>query len=280
MTAAANLPDFNNIFSLEGKTAVVTGASRGLGLAAASGILQAGASKVYITSRSAKGCEEACDALAKVPNKRPDAKIISVPADSSTVEGIQQLIDAIAKTTDHVDILLLNAGVIFGGSIDSYPEEKWDPVLGLNLKSIFFSVQKFLPLLTKKATAADPSRILVTASIGGVGVTLTGEEGTIPYCVAKAGAIHLVKQLAVDLGPRNILTNAISPGFFYTELAADMIERLGGEDALGKNKPNGRLGKPEDFAATVVFLASRAGSHITGQNLVLDGGSTVGTVQR
>ncbi|KAK8204918.1 bile acid 7-dehydroxylase 1/3 [Phyllosticta capitalensis] len=280
MASAANLFDFKNIFSLDGKVAVVTGASRGLGLAAASGILQAGASKVYISSRSAAGLKEASDALAQVPNKRPNAEIISVPADSSTTEGIQQLVDEIAKTTDHVDILLLNAGVIYNGPFDKTPESQYDQIMDLNLKAVFFSAQKFTPLLTKAATPADPSRLIVTASVGGIAVTLTGDDGTFPYAVSKAGVIHLVKSLAVELGPRNVLANAISPGFFYTELAADLIKNLGGEENLGKTKPNGRLGKSEDFAATVVFLCSRAGSHFTGQNLVVDGGSTTGSVKR
>lgn len=139
---ATNLLDFQNIFSLEGKVAVVTGGSRGLGLAAASGILQAGASKVYITSRTAKACEEACATLNRLPNKRPGAQAISVPADSSTIEGIQELVNAVSQTTDHVDILLLNAGLAHREGFDTHNEQKWSEVMDINLKSVFYTSQK------------------------------------------------------------------------------------------------------------------------------------------
>lgn len=140
--ATANLVDFPNIFSLEGKVAVITGSSRGLGLAAASGILQAGASKVYITSRSANGCEEACAILNALPNKRADAQAIPVPADSSTVDGIQELVDAVSKSTDHVDILLINAGMAYGERFETHDEKKWTEVMDINLKSVFYAAQK------------------------------------------------------------------------------------------------------------------------------------------
>ncbi|KAL1639067.1 hypothetical protein SLS58_008268 [Diplodia intermedia] len=280
--ATANLVDFQNIFSLEGKVAVVTGGSRGLGLAAASGILQAGASKVYITSRSKDGCEEACATLNALPNKRAGAQAIAVPADSSTVDGIQELADGVAKSTDHVDVLLINAGMAYGERFETHDEKKWTEVMDINLKSVFYTVQKFAPLLTKPehANMAAPSRVIVTASVSGLGPTTLGEGATFSYAAAKAGAIHLVRQLALELGPRNVLVNSIAPGFFPSDLAAPLIERMGGERALARSRPNGRLGRGEDFAATVVWLASRAGSHVTGQCVVLDGGGSVGKVVR
>ncbi|KAK0647652.1 3-oxoacyl-(acyl-carrier-protein) reductase FabG [Lasiodiplodia hormozganensis] len=304
--ATANLVDFQNIFSLEGKVAVVTGSSRGLGLAAASGILQAGASKVYITSRSASGCEEACAILNALPNKRADAQAIPVPADSSTVDGIQELVDAVSKSTDHVDILLINAGMAYGERFEKHDEKKWTEVMDINLKSVFYAAQRFAPLLTnpKYTTLATPSRIIVTASVSGIGPTTLGEgakyvpahpphppppppllsltqdNNSFSYAAAKAGAIHLVRQLALELGPRNVLANSIAPGFFPSDLAAPLIARMGGERALARSRPNGRLGRGEDFAGTVVWLASRAGSHVTGQCIVLDGGGSVGKVVR
>lgn len=137
---------------------------------------------------------------------------------------------------------------------------------------------RFLPLLTARASVQDASRIIVTASVGGIGLANIGEQGTFAYAAAKAGAIHLVKQLAVDLGPRHILSNCIAPGFFATEGSMPFIEKYGGEEALAKTYPNGRLGKSEDFAATAVFLASRGGAHINGHCLVVDGGGIVGRI--
>lgn len=142
--AAANLLDFQSIFSLEGKVAVITGSSKGLGLAAASGMLQAGASKVYITSRTPGACEEACAVLNQLPTKRPVASAISVPADTSTVEGIQRLVDSVSKTTDHVDILLVNAGGTQSAPIEKTEEKEFSEVLDLNLKSVFYCVQKYV----------------------------------------------------------------------------------------------------------------------------------------
>ncbi|KAF4535231.1 Rhamnolipids biosynthesis 3-oxoacyl-(acyl-carrier-protein) reductase, partial [Lasiodiplodia theobromae] len=140
----------------------------------------------------------------------------------------------------------------------------------------------FAPLLTnpKYITLATPSRIIVTASVSGIGPTTLGEGATFSYAAAKAGAIHLVRQLALELGPRNVLANSIAPGFFPSDLAAPLIARMGGERALARSRPNGRLGRGEDFAGTVVWLASRAGSHVTGQCIVLDGGGSVGKVVR
>lgn len=139
---AANLLNFQSIFSLEGKVAMVSGGSRGLGLAAASGLLQQGCSKVYITARTASACDEAVATLNALPNKTPGAQAISVPADSSTTEGIEKLVDAVSQTTDHVDILLCNAGVLHREKFETHAEDKWDQVLNVNLKGVFYSVQK------------------------------------------------------------------------------------------------------------------------------------------
>ncbi|KAL1633649.1 hypothetical protein SLS56_002797 [Neofusicoccum ribis] len=280
--AGANLLDFQNIFSLEGKVAVVTGGSRGLGLAAASGILQAGASKVYITSRTASACEQACATLNALPNKRPGAEAISVPADSSTTDGIQGLVDAVSQTTNHVDLLLVNAGTAHREGFDTHNEEKWDEVLNINLKSVFYTIQRFTPLLThpSHATLTTPSRAIVTASVSAIGQTTLGANAAFSYAAAKAGAVHLVRQLALELGPRHVLVNSIAPGFFPTEMAAPMIEARGGAAELGRTYPNGRLGAGEDFAAAVVWLGSRAGSHVVGQCIVVDGGGVIGKINK
>lgn len=267
------LEDFGSIFSLEGKVAVVTGGSRGLGLNSASGLLQAGCSKVYITSRKAKACDEAVAALNALPNKRPGAVAISIPADASKVSEIERLVAEVSKTTDHVDILFANAGATWGAPFDTFPEDAFSKVMDLNVKSVFYTVQKFEPLLRKKASTYNPSRVIVTGSVAGLGVGTTGENGTYAYSASKAAVIHLAKNLAVELGPRGIITNAIAPGFYPTKMASGLLELQGGQAAYAAEVPNKRLGHPEDIAGLVVFLSSRASSHLNGAVITTDGGA-------
>ncbi|KAJ5936287.1 hypothetical protein N7454_005585 [Penicillium verhagenii] len=275
-TDQVHLTNFENIFSLDGKVAVVTGGSRGLGLHAASGLLQAGCSKVYITSRKKQACEEAVAALNALPNKRPGAQAISVPADSASMAELDRLVTEIKKTTDHVDILFANAGATWGEAFDTHNEKSFEKVMNLNVKSVFYTIQKLTPLLTAKATVQDPSRVLITASVAGIGIgTVGGPNATPSYSISKAAAIHLAKNLAVELGPRHILTNAIAPGFYPSKMANGLIELKGGTEELEKHTPNQRLGKPEDIAGLVVFLASPAASHINGAVITTDGGSVL-----
>ncbi|TKX19333.1 hypothetical protein C1H76_8519 [Elsinoe australis] len=269
--ADVQLESFNSIFSLNGKVAVITGGSRGLGLHAASGILQAGAALVFITSRKAKACEEACAALNKLSGIK--GKAISVPADLAKQGETERLVAEVSKHTDHVDILFANAGATWGAPFDKHPESAFEKVMHLNVQSVFVSIQKFAPLLQKKATLEDPSRVIVTASIAGMGIGSLGENATPGYSASKAAAIHLTRNLAVELGPRGILVNSIAPGFFPTKMANGLMELSGGTAALADANPNKRLGKPEDIAGTVVFLCSRASGHLNGANIAIDGGS-------
>ncbi|SLM38253.1 rhamnolipids biosynthesis 3-oxoacyl- [Lasallia pustulata] len=274
--AQTELKDFGSIFSLEGKVVVVTGGSRGLGLHAASGFLQAGCSKVYITSRKAAACAEACEALNALPSKRPGAKAISVPADSAKVSDIEKLVAEVSKTTDHVDILFANAGATWGEKFDTHPDSAFAKVMDLNVKSVFNTIRLFAPLLQKNATTEEPSRVIVTASIAGIGVGSLGENASFGYSASKAAAIHLTRNLAVELGPRHILCNSIAPGFFPSKMASGLMELQGGEEAMAKSNPDGRLGRPEDIAGTVVYLASRAASHVNGACITIDGGAVWG----
>ncbi|EKD21125.1 uncharacterized protein L3040_000839 [Drepanopeziza brunnea f. sp. 'multigermtubi'] len=266
------LQDFGNIFSLKGKVVVVTGGSRGLGLHAASGFLQAGASKVYITSRKASACESAVKALNALPNLSPGAKAISVPADIAKFEGVEHLLKQVAETTDHVDILFANAGATWGEEFDKHSDSAFGKVMDLNVKSVFNTIRVFTPMLQKQASILDPSRVIVTASVAGIAIGSLGKQGTYGYSASKAAAIHLSKNLAVELGPRHILVNAIAPGFFPSKMTTGIIGMSGGEEAIAAKSPNRRLGKPEDIAGLVVFLSSRAGSHINGAVITVDGG--------
>lgn len=274
--ADVQLENFDKIFSLDGKVAVVTGGSRGLGLHAASGLMQAGCSKVYITSRKAKACEEAVAALNALPNKRPGAVAISIPADSSKISEIERLAAEIGKTTDHVDILFANAGATWGAPFETHPESAFSKVMDLNVKSVFYTVQKLEPLLRVRATTEDPSRIIVTASVAGIGVGTLGDNATYAYSASKAAAIHLAKNLAVELGPRGIVTNAIAPGFYPSKMASGLMEMQGGVEQLAAATPNKRVGHPEDIAALVVFLSSPGSKHMNGAVCTTDGGAVLG----
>ncbi|KAK4696467.1 hypothetical protein P7C71_g1446, partial [Lecanoromycetidae sp. Uapishka_2] len=271
--AQTELKDFSSLFSLEGKVVVVTGGSRGLGLHAASGFLQAGCSKVYITSRKAAACDQACAALNALPNKRPGAQAISVPADSAKIGDVEGLVKKVSETTDHVDILFANAGATWGEKFDTHPDGAFAKVMDLNVKSVFNTIRLFAPLLQKNATLEDPSRVIVTASIAGLGVGSLGDNATFGYSASKAAAIHLTRNLAVELGPRHILCNSIAPGFFPSKMASGLMDLQGGADKMAQANPNGRLGRPEDIAGAVVYLASRAASHVNGAVITLDGGA-------
>merc|ERR1712000_88211 len=271
--ADVKLQDFQSLFSLKGKIAVVTGGSRGLGLHAASAFLQAGASKVFITSRKAKACEEAVAALNALPNLAPGAKAISVPADSSSVEGVKSLLEQVKKHTDTIDILFANAGASWGEAFDSHPDSAFAKVMDLNVKAVFNTIQQFAPLLQKGATKEDPARVLITASVAGRGIGTLGKQGTYGYSASKAAVIHLGRNLAVELGPRHISVNSICPGFFPSKMANGLLEMSGGADKFAKANPLGRLGMAEDIAGIVVYLTSRAGSHVNGEAIAVDGGA-------
>ncbi|KAJ4288522.1 hypothetical protein N0V90_011759 [Kalmusia sp. IMI 367209] len=276
-----HLTDFANIFSLKSKVAVVTGGSRGLGLHAASGLLQAGCTKIFITSRKVSACTAAVAALnALATSKNLPGRAYAVPADVSNVAEIEKLVQEVSKETDYVDILFANAGATWGSRFEDVDETNgWDKVMDLNVKGVFFTVQKFAPLLQKRATVEDPSRVVITSSVASFTVH-AGPVSALSYSTSKAAVTHLARNLALELAPRNILTNVIAPGFFPSKMANNLIAASGGVEKLGRQNPNGRLGRAEDVAATVVYLCSRAGGHVNGDVVVLDGGRWLGTVQR
>lgn len=143
------------------------------------------------------------------------------------------------------------------------------------MANLFRSSKRFTPLLQVKATTDEPSRVIITASVAGIAVGTQGNNATFGYSASKAAAIHLAKNLAVALGPRHILTNAVAPGFYPSKMASGLIEIQGGRDKMAADNPNGRLGEPEDIAGLVVFLASRAARHINGATITSDGGAVL-----
>lgn len=301
MTEAANLDSFPTLFSLKGKVAVVTGGSRGLGLSAASALLQAGCSKVFITSRKASACESACATLNALPGI--SGRAISVPSDSASEAGVKKLLDLVGAHTDHVDILMANAGASWGAPFDSHSDDAFAKVMNLNVRAVFNTVRLFAPLLQKRATVEDPSRVIITASVAGLGIGTLGKNGTVSfffffsplslvfvipmsyvnktnslgikygYSASKAAVLHLGNNLAVELGPRHITVNSIAPGFFPSKMANGLLEMSGGAEKIAQANPMRRLGRPEDIAGVVVYLASRAGSHVNGACIAIDGGA-------
>lgn len=204
---------------------------------------------------------------------QPGAKAISVPSDSATLEGVQSLLAQVKKHTDHVDILFANAGATWGAPFDEHPDDAFAKVMDLNVRAVFNTVKAFAPMLEKRATAADPSRVLITASVAGLGIGTIGKNGTYGYSASKAAVIHLGRNLAIELGPRHMTVNSICPGFFPSKMSNGLLELSGGAAQLGASNPLGRLGHPEDIAGIVVYLSSRAGSYINGEAIALDGGA-------
>lgn len=217
--------------------------------------------------------------LNKLPNLAPGAQAISVPADSATIEGVQQLLNGVKKHTDRVDILFANAGATWGEAFDTHPDDAFGKVMDLNVKAVFNTIRLFAPLLERAASyggkvkEVDPSRVLITASVAGLGIGTLGKQGTYGYSASKAGVIHLGRNLAVELGSRGITVNSICPGFFPTKMSNGLMQLSGGVAKLAAANPMGRLGHPEDIAGIVVYLSSRAASHVNGEAIAVDGGA-------
>jgi NAD(P)-dependent dehydrogenase (short-subunit alcohol dehydrogenase family) len=245
------------LFSVRGKVAVVTGGSRGIGEMIARGYIENGA-KVYITARKA----EVCNALAKVLSKHGEC--ISIPADLSRMEEIERFGKEIEKREKKIDILVNNAGASWGETFDKFPEEGWDKVIDLNLKSVFFVSQRLVKLLEAAATKDDWARIINIGSIDGMHVS--GIE-TYSYAASKAGVIHMTKMMAKYLAARKIAVNAIAPGFFPSKMTASLPI-----DAIAAASPMKRVGTPEDMAGLALYLSSRASGFVCGAVIPVDGG--------
>lgn len=145
--------------------------------------------------------------------------------------------------------------------------------MDLNVKAVFNTIRLFTPLLEKTASVRDPSRVIITSSVAGLGVGTIGKQGTYGYSASKAAVLHLGRNLALELGPRHVTVNSICPGFFPSKMSNGLLEMSGGAEQIGKANPMGRLGQPEDIAGVVVYLSSRAGAHVNGESIAIDGGS-------
>ncbi len=254
--------DTRNLFSLQGRTALITGGSRGIGRMIAEGFLAQGA-RVYISARKA----DACDATAK--ELSAFGHCVSLPADVSTVEGAKGLVDAYARHEKTLDILVNNAGAAWGAPYDEFPESGWDKVVDLNLKTPFFLTQALTPMLrTAAAAGGHLAKVINIASIDGVSVN---PQETYSYAASKAGLIHMTRRMALRLAPDGIAVSAIAPGAFASNMNKDARDHA---DEVKGRIPAGRIGTPEDMAGAAIYLASRAGDYVMGSTLIVDGGVT------
>ncbi len=262
----------DDLFSVSGKTVLVTGGSRGIGEMIAAGFLANGA-KVYISSRKAA----VCDATAARLTETYGGECISLPADLSNVAGVDQLTTALKERESRLDVLVNNAGVSWGAPIDEFPELGWDKVFDTNVKGVFFTTQRLLPLLEAAGTADDPARVINIGSIDGIRSPVFD---THSYGPSKAAVHALTRQMAGKLVKRNIIVNAIAPGPFPTWMLSTGVGTGGDVDGtdwsvVGQRNPRGRVGTPEDIAGLAIFLASRAGAFTVGEVITCDGGTVV-----
>ena len=250
----------NDLFSLHGRTALITGGSRGIGRMIAEGFLAQGA-RVYISSRKAAACDMAAAEMCKI------GPCISIPADISSVAGAKALAQRFAEREDRLDILVNNAGAAWGADFDEFPESGWDKVVNLNLKAPFFLTQALTAPL-RIAAHTRPAKVINIASIDGVSVN---PQETYSYAASKAGLIHLTRRMALRLIKDNIVVTAIAPGAFASDMNRDARDH---SDAVSARIPSGRIGTAEDMAGAAIYLASRAGDYVVGSTLVVDGGVT------
>lgn len=254
----------SDLFSIAGKTALVTGGSRGIGRMIAQGFVEAGA-KVYISSRKADICEQVATELSTI------GECVALPADLSTEEECRRLAGEVAEREDLLHILVNNAGATWGSPIDEHDDATWDRVLDLNVKGVFHLTKFLRPQLEAAGTADDPARVINIGSIDGLHVPTLE---TYSYSSSKAAVHQLTRHLAKRLAPL-VTVNAVAPGPFESKMMAATLSAFG--DDIAEGAPMKRIGRPDDMAGVAIFLASRAASYITGAIIPVDGGiATVG----
>lgn len=254
--------DAAGLFSVAGRTALVTGASSGIGRMIATGLAAAGA-QVLACARTAARLEAACAEI----EAETGGRCIAIPGDVATLEGIKALIAATREHISALHILVNNAGTLCDAPLDEYPESGWDDVVNLNLKSCFFLTQQALPLLRDGANEERPATVINIGSVGGIRI---GPRETYAYAAAKAGLHHVGKSLAKRLGPEHITVNAIAPGFFPSDMTRITSDEM--HEAIVQMIPRRRVGMPADAAGLAIFLASPAAAYVTGTVIPLEGG--------
>jgi NAD(P)-dependent dehydrogenase (short-subunit alcohol dehydrogenase family) len=253
-----------DLFSVRGKTALVTGGTRGIGRMIAAGYTAAGA-EVVVASRKSDAVEETVAALSEL------GSCFGLVADLATEAGADALGRQFAADHDHLDILVNNAGATWGAPLVEHDTASWDRVLNLNVQGVFHTTKALLPLLRARASADEPSRVINIGSIDGIHVPALE---TYSYAASKAAVHQLTRHLAKQLAP-TITVNAVAPGPFESKMMAATLKAFG--DQIAASAPLKRIGRPDDMAGVAIYLASRAGSYLTGAVIPVDGGiATVG----
>jgi NAD(P)-dependent dehydrogenase (short-subunit alcohol dehydrogenase family) len=249
----------SDLFSISGKTALVTGGSRGIGLMIATGFVEAGA-RVYISSRKAAVCDSVAAELSE------KGECISLPADLSSEDECQRLAGELANREDKLDILVNNAGATWGAPLVEQNDATWERVYAINVKAVFHLTKFCLPLLQASGTADDPARVINIGSIDGIQVPMLE---TYSYSSSKAAVHQLTRHLASKLAPE-ITVNAVAPGPFESKMMAATLEAFG--DTIAASAPMKRIGRPDDMAGVTIYLASKASAFVTGAVIPVDGG--------
>ncbi|HTT28562.1 MAG TPA: SDR family oxidoreductase [Solirubrobacteraceae bacterium] len=257
-------PSTNGLFDVSGKTALVTGGGRGIGLMIAGGLVRAGV-RVMIASRKAADLEAAAAEL------RRDGECEAITADLSTPDGARALAEEVTRRVDALHILVNNSGATWGAPLEEFPPSGWDRVLHTNLEGIFHLTVGLLPALRAAAGADDPARVINIGSIDGLRVPLAENYS---YSASKAAVHMLTRHLAKRLASEHVTVNAIAPGPFESKMMAFLLDAPESRAEVERQVPLGRIGRPDDVAGLTVFLASRAGSYLTGTVIPLDGGIT------
>jgi dehydrogenase/reductase SDR family member 4 len=252
----------NSLFDLSGQTALITGSSRGIGRAIAEGFASAGA-KVVISSRKLDACEAVCDGI-----RAQGGEAIAHACNIGRKDELRALVDRTRDTWGRIDILVANAAINPSyGPLDQVGDEAWDKIMGVNLRSAWWLCNMVIPLMR----AQGGGSVIALSSIAG----LRGNGVIGAYGISKAAEAALVRNLAVEHGPAQIRVNAIAPGIIETDFAKALTDNPGIAKAVMRRAPLGRFGKPHEIAGVALMLAAPAGSFITGQTIVVDGGATI-----
>jgi len=250
----------DQLFSVKDKVVLVTGGSRGIGLMIASTFVENGA-KVYISSRKAAVCAEVAAELSKL------GSCTAIPADLSTKAGIQLLSEELSNRESRLDVLINNAGAAWGAPFEQFPENGYDKVMDLNVKSLFYLTQALMPLIEASASMEDPARVINIGSIDGIRVP--GMDN-VPYAFSKAAVHHMSKVLAMKFAGKGITVNAIAPGPFPSKMTEFMLDKF--QQQVEQMNPMRRIGAPGDMGGIAVFLSSPAGAYVNGTVIPVDGG--------
>lgn len=255
----------DSLFSLRGKTALLTGGSSGLGLMMAEGLLRNGV-KVFIASRNAQRCADAAAALA------PFGDCVGIAADINDVQQRASLVQRITEESPQgLAILVNNAGSNWGAPLEDYPDAAFDKLMKTNVGSVFGLTRDLYPALLRAASGEAPARVINIGSMDGLQVPVVQRVPTFAYSASKAALHHLTRTLAVELGPKGITVNAIAPGFFESKMTDYVLDHF--QQDIEDDCPLGRIGTPEDIVGILAFLCSRAGAYVNGAIIPLDGGT-------